>query len=134
MTTDERDRVVDRFFEGLEPPAPPPQLRSRVLAVATEEGGAEQPDPWSKIWNHRGIRWAWAAAVAGLVVGHVLISVQSNSGIGTVDPSLRAEHRVDEQLIDLLRPMRIVEDVRPIIGLFAAVEDPTEILAKGNSS
>jgi hypothetical protein len=124
---------MERLFEGIEPPAPPPKLRSRALAAAREKK-SEIPDLWSRIWNHRGLRLVWAAAVVLLLAGHLLVIPQTGAVFSPVDPALVAENRVDEQFLDLLRPIRISENVRPIVGLFAAAADPSEADLKGNPS
>ncbi len=133
MTPDDKDPMIEKLFEGLEPPPPPPQLRSRVLAAARERK-AETPDLWSRIWKHRGLRLAWAAAVVLLLAGHLLVIPGNGVKIDLVDPNLVAENRVDEQFVDLLRPTRISENVRPIVGLFATTGDPSELDLKGNPS
>jgi len=133
MTPDDRDPTIERLFQRFGPPAPPPQLRSRVLAAAREKK-AETPDLWSRIWNHRGLRLAWATAAVLLLAGHLLVIPQTGAVLSPVDPDMIAENRVDEQFLDLLRPIRISADVQPIVGLFAAAGDPSEVDMKGNPS
>lgn len=133
MTPDNRDPVVDRLFDGLEAPAPPQHLRARVLSAARAEK-TDTADVWSRIWNHRGLRFAWAAAVVMLLAGHVLIEAGNGTGFQPIDPNLTAENRVDEQLGELLRPIRISDDVRPIVGLFAASNGLVDLEMGGNPS
>jgi len=133
MTPDDRDPMVKRLFEGLEPPPPPPQLRSRVLTAARKKG-TETPDLWTRIWNQRGLRLAWAAAVVLLVAAHALVAPGNEVESAFIDPDLIAESRVDEQFVDLLRPIRISENVQPIVGLHAFAGDPSEPDLKGNPS
>jgi hypothetical protein len=134
MKPDDRDPIVDRLMEGLEPPQPPPELRSRTLAAAREQLAADAaPDAWSRIWNHRGMRLAWAATVAVLLAGHVLATYLPLGPLGSVDPALMAEYRVDEDLVDLLRPIRISESVQPMVGLLANTDSPIEFDLEGNS-
>jgi hypothetical protein len=133
MTPDDREPVVDRLFEGLEPPAPPQHLRARVLSAAR----ADKPgtvDLWTRIWNHRGLRLAWAAALVILLAGHVLIDSGMGVGVSSPDPGLVAENRVDDDIVDLLRPARISDNVQPIVGLLAASGDLTDFEVKGNPS
>lgn len=68
MTTD-----PDRLLEDLQPPAPPAGLRERTLGAATEALGRSPAEPWTRIWESRPLRLAWAAAVAGLLLAHSLI-------------------------------------------------------------
>lgn len=127
MTPDDRDPVVNALFEGLESPAPPPQLRSRVLAAARELK-TEKPDLWTRIWNQPGLRLAWAAAVVLLLAGHVLVIPRDSADIDV------AENRVDEHLVNLLRPIRISNNAQPVVGMFAFAGDPSEPDVKGNPS
>jgi hypothetical protein len=135
MKPDDKDPVVEKLMEGLEPPQPPPELRSRALAAArTRPAGEAAPDVWSSVWRHKGLRLAWAATVVLLLAGHVLATI-SRAGLPTsVDPSLVAENRVDEDYVDLLRPIRISENVQPLVGLVAGTDVPIESILEGNPS
>jgi hypothetical protein len=88
---------------------------------------------WWKIWNNRGLRLAWAAAVVLLLAGHVLVS----SRLGTVftpnQPVLAGDLR-DEQFLDILRQVQINADAHPSIGLFAGSADLNQIENGGNPS
>ena len=135
MKPDERDAVVERLMNGFEPPQPPPDLRSKVLAAAHARMAAEStPDIWSRVWHHRGIRLAWAAAVVLLVAGHALFVPGNGNEFRPIDPALIAEHRVDEYLVEMLRPTRISDNAQPILGLFSAGNGLTEIDLEGNPS
>jgi len=135
MKPDERDAVVERLMNGLEPPQPPPDLRSRALAAARARvAGEPASDVWSMIWNNRGVRLAWAAAVVLLVAGHAMVVPGTGNGLRPIDPTLTAENRVDDYLVEMLRPTRISDNVQPIVGLFAAGSGLIEIDAEGNPS
>jgi hypothetical protein len=135
MKSDDTDTFVDHLIEGLEPPRAPTSLRTRVLAVARERLEKESPDVWSRIWDHRGIRLAWAATVVLLLAGNVLLTQSTGTSIRQIDPALVAENRVDELFADILRPVRISANVQPIVGLISAAGDsPTELKTGGNSS
>ena len=135
MKPDERDAVFERLMDGLEPPQPRPDLRSRTLAAARARMSPEStPDIWSRIWNHRGLRLAWVAAVVLLVAGHALFVPGTGNEFRPIDPALIAEHRVDEYLVEMLRPTRISDNVQPIVGLFAASNGLPEIDLEGNPS
>jgi hypothetical protein len=134
MKPDDRDPIVDRLMEGLAPPQPPPELRSRALTAARERlAGEAVPDVWSRIWNHRGVRLAWAASLVLLLAGHVLATLSPVGPISGVDPVLMAQNGVDEHMAGLLRPIRISENVRPLVGLVAGTDVPIEIVLEGNS-
>jgi hypothetical protein len=135
MKPDERDAVVERLMESLEPPQPPPDLRSKALAAARARMSAEpNPDIWSRIWNHRGLRLAWAATVVLLVAGHVMVAPEAGTTFRPIDPARTAESRVDDYLVEMLRPTRISDNVQPIVGLFASANGLTEIEVGGNPS
>lgn len=135
MKPDERDAVVERLMEGLEPPQPPPELRSKALAAARARMSAEStPDIWSRIWNHRGLRLAWAATIVLLVVGHAMVLPGTGNIFKSIDPALTAENRVDDYLVEMLRPTRISENVQPIVGLFTSANGLTDIDVEGNPS
>jgi len=133
--TDTRDSKVESLFDGLEPIQMPSDLRSRVVPAARARmADGVVPDLWSRIWNHRGIRLAWASAVILLLAGNVFIARHEGS-IGDGTGSIRAaENRPDQQFSDLLRPVRIAKDVQPIVGLFAAAADPVDLDLGGNQS
>ena len=132
MKPDEKDAVVERLLNGLQPPLPPPGLRSRALAAARQRIGSETaPDRWSVIWSSRRLRLTWAASVVLLVAGHVLIG----SGKGPViDSTLVADSRVDEYFVEFLRPTPISDSVQPIVGLFADNNNLIDLELEGNPS
>jgi len=132
MQPNEFDPALDRLMKGLEPPPPPTELRSKVLSAARAKiAGEPLTDVWSTIWNNRGIRLAWAGAAALLLAGHVLVIPGDGVDIVQFDLDV-AENTVDEQFVDLLRPIRISENAQPIVGLIALAGDPTILDTKGN--
>lgn len=134
MKPDDRDPIVERMIEGLEPPQPPPGLRAKALAAARGRIAAgAAPDVWSRIWSHRGLRIAWAASVVLLLAGHVLVTLSPVGPRPTVDPALIADNRVDEYMVGMLRPIRISENVQPLVGLFAGTDSVIELDLEGNS-
>ena len=135
MKSDDTDAFVDRLIEGLEPPRAPTGLRTRVLEAARDHMETKSPDPWSRIWRHRGIRLAWAATVVLLLAGHAIVAPQKSAVFTRVNPAVAAETRVDEQFVDILRPVRISANVQPIVGLMSAAgDDLTELEMGGNPS
>ena len=134
MKPDDRDPIIDRLMEGLVPPKPPPELRSKTLSAARMQlAGEAAPDMWSRIWNHRGLRLAWAASVVVLLAGHILATYSPAGSLRSVDPALMAEYRVDDYMVGVLRPVRISENVQPLVGLIAGAEIPIESVLEGNS-
>jgi hypothetical protein len=135
MKSDDTDAFVDRLIEGLEPPRAPTGLRTRVLAAARGHMETTSPDRWSRIWSHRGIRLAWAATVVLLLAGHAIVAPPKGAVFTRVNPTLVAETGVDEQLADILRPVRISANVQPIVGLISTADDSlTELEMGGNPS
>ena len=135
MKPNERDPAVDRLMRGLEPPHPPPDLRSKALAAAQRKM-VEEPttDIWSMIWNNRGVRLVWVGAAALLLAGHVFLVPRNGSVPSRVDPALVVGNHVDDQFVDMLRPAPISENVQPVVGLFASAESLTDLDLEGNPS
>ena len=136
MKPDKKDPAAERLFEGLEPAPPPAELRSRTLQAARSRAGVEaDEDLWSRLWNHRGLRLAWAAsAAASLLAGHIAMSPPILGRGPTGDSALVADRGGDEYLGGVLRPARISEDVQPIVGLFAATDSLAELEWQRNPS
>ena len=126
MKPDRNDPVVERLFDGLEPAPPPAELRSRALNAARARSALQSgADLWSRLWNHRGLRLAWAAAVVVLLAGHLAVSSPSLGPV--VDPALVAEGRSDEYLGAFLGPARISDNVQPFVGLLASTDGLAEL-------
>ncbi len=125
--TDDR---VDVLFDGLTPPGPDARLRARVLASA-RAGTPARPvrDVWTKIWENRWLRVAWATSVIALLVGHgVLLPRQSGSS-----STVMAEARADEELAELVRLVRIEIAASPNLGRAGADHRPAAELEDGES-
>jgi hypothetical protein len=69
-----------------------------------------------------------------LLAGHAMVAPDAGNAFRPIDPALNAENRVDEYLVEMLRPARISDTVQPIVGLFASGNGLTEIDVKGNPS
>ena len=130
----EPDRDDENLFAGFEPPPPPADLRAPTLAAARDRMARPPvPDVWSRVWRHRGLRVAWAAAVVLLLAGHVLV----NPDLGTVfspKPPVQAKNQLDAQFVEILRPIQIKADVHPTMGLFGATNDLIQLEIGGNPS
>ena len=70
------NRHAEPLFSALTPPAPPSDLRRRVLAAARTAASiaAHGPDVWDRLWTSRPARLAWAVAVVALAIGHLAVS------------------------------------------------------------
>jgi len=70
---------AEPVVSALTPPAPPPELRGRVLAAAraAASGAGRAPDLWDRLWTSRPVRLAWVAATVGLLAGHLLIGADT---------------------------------------------------------
>ncbi len=62
------------FFDGFGIPSPPEGLRLRVLAEVGPVLAREPRGRWTRIWESRPLRIAWAAAVVLLAGGHLALS------------------------------------------------------------
>jgi hypothetical protein len=75
-------------FGRLEVPRPPDALRERVLTAAGAALARDPvPDVWSRVWESRAARLAWAVSVAGLLVAHAAITPRDavQTGIASFD-------------------------------------------------
>jgi hypothetical protein len=68
------EHPIDPRLAGAAPPEPPERLRAAALAAA-EGAWDERPDLWTRLWESRRLRIAWAAAVLALVASHAGISI-----------------------------------------------------------
>ena len=75
--------------DGLQPPAPPAELRRRALNEARAAMNSDRAaDPWLRLWTSRPLRVAWAAVVVGLIVGNLLVG--ADVGLSPPGPALPA--------------------------------------------
>lgn len=73
MTRDDR---IGSMLSGLEPVAPPEELKTRTLAAASRAlAEPPMPDLWERLWASRPLRLAWATSMLALLGGHLLLSV-----------------------------------------------------------
>lgn len=107
---------LDRVLRGLVPAPPPPEVRERVLtaARAARTSGPLGRDLWSRIWESRPLRLAWAATVVVLLVANVVLALHRPGGGAATAPVAAARHDgPDPELaaIAQLPPLRL--DVLP---------------------
>ena len=128
------ERDEKSLFAGLGPPPPPAGLRARAIGAARERmAAAPAPDLWSKIWNNRTLRLAWAAAVVLLLAGHVLVGSKLDPAVTSRTPVLAGD-APDERFLEILRPVEINADAHPTMGLFADAAVLNQIEQGGNPS
>jgi len=107
-----KDKTVERLLDGLAPPSPPPELRSRVLAAARSGARAEPvADVWTRIRENPWLRLIWAVSVVALILGHLALTARRSPA-----PTDTAAYRADEGIVEFLRPMRIEESASPNLG------------------
>lgn len=122
-------RRDDDPLRGLRPPPPPVALRTATLAAAELARAAGAPPPVrpaliDRLWESRPLRWAWLAAVAALLAGHLAlrpppppavavappgdrpaaVRLAAAAGGGTLGDWSRQPSRHAARLIDLERP------------------------------
>lgn len=129
-----KEREVDRLLAGLEPASPPPGTRDRALAAAraARAHGTKPGDLWTRLWRSRPARLAWAAAVAALLLAHVVVTVERSPQRGpSHTPAALAsldESKTELVAIAELPPLRL--DVTPAADIFqglpAAGDKPSQ--------
>ena len=112
------DRPPDEFaFAGLTAPDPPAELREKVLAVAREAFSQEAVrDVWTRIWENRSLRLAWAVAASLLVIANVSIGVRRPPGGVVSRTGADAEKEAARELAAVIALPRIDETVQPLAG------------------
>ena len=103
---------TEPVLSALTPPAPPPELRGRVLAAAraaiANDGAA---DLWHRLWTNRPLRHAWVAATVGLLAAHLLIGVVARATpAGPALPVAAAARNADE-LAEIAALGRIIDEL-----------------------
>ncbi len=74
-----RDEVA-RLLAAIEEPEPPRSLRGRALTGADVAWARPPaPDRWSRTWNSRPLRLAWAAVVVLLVAANLALGTGSRA-------------------------------------------------------
>ena len=103
---------------GLTPSAAPPELKARVLA-ATRAALLEPPLPvdlFSRVWENRPLRLAWAASVLLLLGGHALVPRSQAAPPVTPPPAAlaRSARGAEAELAAIGRLPRLDLDARPL--------------------
>ena len=112
------DRPRGPLFPGLRPPAPPPELRRKVLRTAAEALAAEPTrDIWTRVWESRPLRLAWAASVLILLAGHLLVSAHAPwRGAARSHPSAETSREAGRELATVVTLPPIDETAEPLAG------------------
>jgi hypothetical protein len=109
--------VVERLLAGLSPPEPPPGLQERTLRGARQVLTREAArDVWTRIWESRPLRIAWAVSVVVLVLCHFSITeLRSVSGkAGTQTAGVARDG--NGELAAIARLPRLDGNARPLLG------------------
>jgi len=118
MTTE-----INRLLGNSQPPSPPPEVRDRTLRNAVSAlNRRPASDRWTRVWQSRPLRFAWAATVAGLVLTHVLISTTPRSAPAAARGfALHQASRTSEEEIQVIATLlRLNLDARSLAGSVAA--------------
>lgn len=119
--------VVERLLAGLAPPKPPRGLEERTVRGAREAMVCEAArDAWTRIWESRPLRIAWAVSVVALVLCHLSItelrSVSGKAGTQTA----RVAREGNGELAAIARLPQLDGNARPLLGgrAYRLVEEP----------
>ncbi len=113
----ERPDRLNELLGQLAPPDPPHDLEAQVLAGAKEALAREAGrDVWTRIWESRPIRLAWAATVLALVICNVGVSVLLSSPRPSSPQAATTGRDGRGELSAVGRLPRLDENARPLIG------------------
>ena len=118
---------VDDWLGAARPPAPPAALRQRVLAAARAALPRSTPEAGvvDRVWESRGVRWAWVFLVSTLLLGHVVVSGRSGPDLPVASAARRTTLEIgsDEEALSAyeapwLRPHAHASRLRVIDVMF----------------
>jgi hypothetical protein len=99
-------------FPGLEVPGPPAALRESVLGKARQAlARAPGLDPWTRLWESRVARLAWAACVVGLLAAHLAIGPVRKTRGDRSPVALQVRPAADDEVNQLARLPRLRLDL-----------------------
>lgn len=102
----------DHLSGNLIPPQAPPELRQRVLSAARQTMGQAAPrDLWTRIWESRPIRLAWAASIGALIFGHLVIGGAVSAGPAQPAIPLAAAVGADDELAEIIDLQHVTVDL-----------------------
>jgi len=94
-------------LNGMRPPAPPERLRAAALGAAERSWG-ERPGVWTRLWESRAARLAWAATVVALAASHVLFFHTTRpSGADVAAPTLATRGGPEMEEVTSVLELRI---------------------------
>lgn len=113
----EESRSVERLLATLQPPEPPRGLQEKALRGAREALAREAGrDIWTRIWESRPLRLAWAVSVVVLVICHAGITGVRSARTPAVGQTTGAAREGNGELAAIGRLPRLNEGARPLIG------------------
>jgi len=113
----EESRSVEKLLATLQPPEPPRGLPERVLRGAREAFVREAVrDIWTRIWESRPLRVAWAVLAGVLVICHISITELRSTRTPARGQTAGAEREGNGELAAIGRLPRLDEGARPLIG------------------
>jgi hypothetical protein len=105
---DDRETLA-RLLGGLVPPEPPRELQGRVVRKATEALGREaHRDIWTRLWESRPLRLAWAGTVLLFLIGNGVLPARGRTrSVQAVTPRAPAVSSPGDELNSIARLPRI---------------------------
>lgn len=123
----EEPGAIERMLARLTPPEPPRGLEEKTLrgarqALAREAGR----DLWTRIWESRPLRVAWAVSAGVLVICHIGITEVRSARTPAAGQTARAVREGNGELAAIGRLPRLDEHARPLLGMgaYRLAEEP----------
>ncbi len=109
---------LERLLGGLLPPEPPPGLHGEVMRRASAALAREaRPDAWTRLWDSRPLRLAWASAVLLLVAANALVPAMPRTpSVQAGAPRLHEEAPLGDELGAIANLPRIDLGTLPSVG------------------
>jgi hypothetical protein len=108
---------VERLLAGLGPPQLPRGLQEKTLRGAREAlARAAGPDSWTRIWESRPLRVAWAVSAGMLVICHIGITGLRSARTPPAGQTAQAAREGNGELAAIGRLPRVDDGARPLIG------------------
>ncbi|OFV83234.1 MAG: hypothetical protein A2Y78_15545 [Acidobacteria bacterium RBG_13_68_16] len=107
----------EKLLAGLRPPEPPRGLQDKTLRGAGEALAREAGrDFWTRIWESRPLRVAWAVSAGVLVICHIGITELPSGRAPAARQTALSARDGDGELAAIGRLLRLDEGARPLIG------------------
>ncbi len=125
-SNDQPGALMPSLLNGMEPPVPPPELRELALRPAVQAlQRPAVPDLWTRLWQSRPLRLAWAGCTTLLLLGHLVVTLLQAKPITSQPPGrLFAHSPSDPELAEIveLPRLRTVRQPRAGIGIGTSLE------------